>query len=197
MNTAVEQFTPNEAKLIDVVLLISDIEQDVLERGRQDANPVEERRIPAPHIAPALDDDTIPRLRFQSYTMRAAALRQILEMPGCVGISLQYGVDDSGELQIFPIGVDGDGRGIADTAVPAEARRFIGRYTGTVKSHFFGRGTFTRLLEERRSEAVRVTPAFDDDRAPQLILSDATEKEPRIYEDASYPCRSACPSQPN
>ncbi len=107
-----------------------------------------------------------------SYTIQAAALRRILERPGCVGISLQYGVDDSGELQLFPIGVDGDGRGIADTAVPAEARRFIDQYTGTVKSHFFGRDTFTRLLDERRSETVRVTPALDDERAPQLLLSD-------------------------
>ena len=132
-----------------------------------------------------------------SYTIRAAALRRILKLPGCVGISLQYGVNDSGELQLFPIGVDGDGRGIADTAVPAEARRFIDQYTGTVKSHFYGRDTFTRLLDERRSETVRVTPALDDDRGPQLLLSDAAEKEPRIYEDLSNPCRSACPSQPD
>ena len=132
-----------------------------------------------------------------SYTIQAVALRRILERPGCVGISLQYGVDDSGELQLFPIGVDGDGRGIADTAVPAEARRFIDQYTGTVKSHFFGRDTFTRLLDERRSETVRVTPALDDERAPQLLLSDAAEKKPRIYEDESNPCRSSCPSQPD
>lgn len=117
--------------------------------------------------------------------------------PGCVGISLQYGVDDSGELQLFPIGVDGDGQGIADTAVPAEARRFIGRYRGTVKSHFFGRDTFTRMLDERGGESVRATPALDDDRGPQLLLSDAAEKEPRIYEDESNPCRSACPSHPD
>ncbi len=92
--------------------------------------------------------------------------------------------------------MDREGRGIADTAVPVDARRFIGRYTGTVKSHFYGRNTFTRLLDERRSEAVRATQAFDEDRAPQLLLSDAAEKEPRVYEDASFPCRSACPSLP-
>ena len=132
-----------------------------------------------------------------SYTIRAAVLRRLLRLPGCVGISLQYGVDDSGELQLFPIGVNGEGRGIADTAVPAEARRFIGRYRGTVKSHFFGRDTFTRMLDERGGEAVRATPALDDDRGPQLLLSDAAEKEPRIYEDASFPCRSSCPSQPD
>ena len=131
-----------------------------------------------------------------SYTIRVETLRRILGSPGCVGISLQYGVDDSGELQIVPVGVDGDGRPIADTVVPVEARRFTGRYTGTVKSHFFGRNTFIRLLDERHSEAMRATPALDDDRAPQLLLSDAAEKEPRVYEDRSFPCSSACPSLP-
>ncbi len=130
-----------------------------------------------------------------SYTIRAATLQRILELPGCVGISLQYGVDDLGEILLLPIGVNGDGLAIGDS-VPAGAKRFTRRYTGTVKGHFFGSDTFTRLLDERRSEVVRATPALDDDHVPQILLSDAAEKEPRVYEDRSYPCASACPSLP-
>lgn len=129
-----------------------------------------------------------------SYTVQAAVLRRTLELPGCVGISLQYGVDDAGAVRLFPVGVDGSGRTIDDPSSPADTRRFIGRYTESVRSHFFGRDTFARLLDERHIEVVRATPALDDENAPQLLLSDAAEKEPRIYEDESRPCPPACPT---
>ena len=128
-----------------------------------------------------------------SYTIPSANLQRALDAPGSVGISLQYGMDDAGGLRIVPSAVDSTGRILTDTAAPADARRFIGRYKGTVKSHFFGRNTFTRLLDEGRCEAVRATLALDDARAPQLILSDAADKEPRVYEDESRPCPPYCP----
>ena len=134
---------------------------------------------------------------FASTTIQAATLRRIQGLPGCVGVSLYYGLDDAGAVQIFPIGTDGEGRAIAGTPLPAEATRWIRRYTGPVKSHFFGRDTFTRLLDERRSEIVRVTPALDDDQAPQLLLSDAAETEPRIYEDESFPVTEDAPLLPS
>ena len=128
-----------------------------------------------------------------SYTIPSANLQRALDAPGSVGISLQYGTDDAGGILIVPSAVDSTGRILTDTAAPADARRFIGRYKGTVKSHFFGRNTFTRLLDEGRCEAVRATLALDDARAPQLVLSDASDKKPRIYEDASSPCPPVCP----
>ena len=120
-----------------------------------------------------------------SYTIPSATLRQELAAAGSVGIRLQYGTDDAGGLHIFPSGVDSAGRLL--TVMPADARRFIDQYRGGVKSHFFGRNTFVRLLDEGRCEAVRATLALDDALAPQLLLSDAAEKEPRSYEDMSHP----------
>lgn len=128
-----------------------------------------------------------------SYTIPSATLQRALAAPGSVGISLQYGTDDAGELHIFPRGVDSADRLLTDTTTPIDARRFINQYRGTVTSHFFGRNTFTRLLGEGRCETVRATLALNDALAPQLLLSDATEKEPRIYEDESRPCPPYCP----
>ena len=128
-----------------------------------------------------------------SYTISSATLRRVLEAPGSVGISMQYGADDAGRLHIFPSAVDSAGRLLTDVAAPADARRFIDQYSGTVKSHFFGSDTFTRLLDEGRCEAVRATLALDDALAPQLLLSDAAEKEPRVYEDESAVCPTICP----
>ena len=96
-------------------------------------------------------------------------------------------------MPIFPSAVDSAGRLLTDVAAPADARRFIDQYSGTVKSHFFGSDTYTRLLDEGRCEAVRATLALDDALAPQLLLSDAAEKEPRVYEDESAVCPTICP----
>lgn len=120
-----------------------------------------------------------------SYTIPAATLRQALAVPESVGISMQYGTDDTGELHIFPSALDNAGRVL--TAPPGDVRRFIEQYRGAVKSHFFGRNTFARLLDEGRCETVRATLALDEALAPQLLLSDAAEKEPRSYEDMSHP----------
>lgn len=128
-----------------------------------------------------------------SYTIASSTLRRLLAMPESVGISMQFGTDDAGGLHIFPSAVDNAGRILAVTVASADTRRFIGQYTGVVKSHFFGRNTFMRLLDEEHCEAVRATLALDDGLAPQLLLSDAGQKEPRVYEDASYPCLSSCP----
>lgn len=129
-----------------------------------------------------------------SYTLPAATLRRLLALPGSVGVSLYYGLDDAGELELFPVGTDREGRAIA--GLSEGARRPIRRYTGPVSAHFFGRDTFTRLLDEQRSEAVRVTPARDDEAGPQLLLSDAAEEDPHTYEDASFPVPEDSPILP-
>lgn len=111
------------------------------------------------------------------YTVRAAALRRALAVPDCVGITLRYSAEAPGGTELVPLATDREGQPLTN----------VDRLRGTVRSHFFGRDTFTRLLDERRIELVRATPALDDEGRPQLLLSDAADEHPRVYEDRSNP----------
>jgi hypothetical protein len=131
--------------------------------------------------------------------IQADVFKRIISNSTCVGVSLQYSFDDSGQLHIIPIGIDGNGKKIVNLGIDIgdftidwqTQQRWIANYTGKVRSHFFGAHTFTRLLVAQ-VQIVRITLALDDEGNPQLLLSDASSAEPSSYEDKSYPCPPVC-----
>lgn len=137
-----------------------------------------------------------------NYYVQASTLKGIMANTACVGISLYYSVDASGNLHIIPIGVDVNGKVIAmqTTTVDNIALswqtlwQWINNYTGTVRSHFFGTQTFTQLLVDQKSKAVLISRALDDSGNPQLLLSNAADSNPTSYSDESRPCPPYCPS---
>lgn len=140
-----------------------------------------------------------------AYIVRAKAFKDLLGNFGCVGISFQFARGNSGEILILPIGVDQNGTLMETDSVITQtgtidwhtAQQWISRYTGPVKSHFFGADTFSRLLTENTS-AIYLTEALDDANSPQLLLSKGNasqneEEEDDDYEDGSWPCPPVCP----
>ena len=138
----------------------------------------------------------------KDYTITSTSLQQILSQPNCIGLCLYYGVDDAGKVHILPIGINEAQSVIKMNTVPTEsgsinwetAMLWRARYIGTVKAHFFGANTFDRLINKQGSPAIRTTLATNDTNAPQLLLSNSTEGDPRDYEDESAACPTACPT---
>lgn len=124
------------------------------------------------------------------------ALKNIISDKSCVGISLWYAVDDRGNLQIFPVGVDAFGKTMTTNFINATsvswqtASQWIANYNGAVRSHFFGSLIINSLLT---GPMVRVSRAIDDSGSPQLLLSNASDPVPADYDDRSQPCPPGCP----
>jgi hypothetical protein len=134
------------------------------------------------------------------YVIDGAALSEIMTNSSCVGISLHYATDDQGSLHLLPIGVDDTGRSIPTSSVSTQnggidwqtARRWIDRYSGSVRAHFFGTNAYSLLLVKEHAKQVRASLAQNDAAAPQLLLSNAGDSMPTVYVDASYVCPPIC-----
>ncbi|HTH56937.1 MAG TPA: hypothetical protein VL728_12895 [Cyclobacteriaceae bacterium] len=143
-----------------------------------------------------------PRASVTEYFISSAVFKQILSNATCVGVSLHYSLDSSGQLHIIPVGIGSNGKMMANTSVTIDGKMmdwstqqaWINNYTGKVRSHFFGALTFERLLVEQRAQAVRINLALDDSGAPQMLLSDNSVVNPDAIEDVSSPCPPVCAS---
>ena len=136
----------------------------------------------------------------REYVIDASVLKEIMADASCTGISLNYATDGNGSLHILPIGLNRDGKILPMQTISTRSgkidwrtsQEWISNYAGYIRSHFFGTMTFTRLLDEQRSSQVRVSLALNDAGAPQLLLSNASEISPSLYEDKSSPCPPVC-----
>jgi hypothetical protein len=133
-------------------------------------------------------------------SLHAESLRQILSIQGCIGISLCYATDDTGNLIVIPVGVDNKGMNMIASTIDLQTRtidwstatNWMSNYSGEIRSHFFGANTFKRLLDEKGVEQIRLTKASNDNGELQLLLSDMDSIDPDVYEDKSWPCPSYC-----
>ena len=134
------------------------------------------------------------------YIIQASTLKGILSNSSCVGICLYYGVDNSGQVIIIPVGINTSGKVIAQSvAIQSStvnwqtAQQLIDNYSGKIKAHFFGSNTFNRLLTDQNSPSIRILPALDDSGNPQLLMSNVSVFNPTSYEDDSIVCPPICP----
>lgn len=135
------------------------------------------------------------------YFMSMQSLENILIKKACVGICLYYAQDDQGDLIILPVGINEKGMAMIPIYVQTEkgnitwktAQQWMSNYQGKVKAHFFGSNTFNRLKNEPYLQVVRASAALDGKGAPQLLLSNAAQSDPSVFQDASRPCPPYCP----
>lgn len=134
-----------------------------------------------------------------SYVLPAKAIQEILAQPGCVGISFYYAMEGNA-MHILPYGVDEAGFTIKNPTVPtnkdnikrATALQWLAAYTGVVKAHFWGTYSLTRLIEEEKSTFLRFTAAVKDDGKVELLISNAEDAMPKLFQDESSACPPDC-----
>jgi len=135
------------------------------------------------------------------YFVLLSELQKILKNSNSVGICLYYAVDEKGEKIVIPVGLDQTGSIIKQTELTTEsgnvdwntAQKWISNFKGSIKAHFFGSNTFERLMKDPYCSVIRASYATDDGGSAQLLLSNAAELDPLVYEDASRPCPPYCP----
>lgn len=136
------------------------------------------------------------------YFMLVRDLQKILAQKGCIGICLYYAKNNRDELVVLPIGLSEKGILMQNEWIDTEdgqidwatAQSWINTYKGEIKARFFGRNTFERLTKNAECKVIRVSYALDDIGKPQLLLADAGNSDPLVYEDASRPCPPFCPT---
>lgn len=139
-----------------------------------------------------------------AYVLNAKIVKDLLQNPVCIGISLHFAEDNTGKVVILPITVDQDGKRIKTDIVVTQsgsidwltAQQWMDNYKGAVDAHFFGADTFSRLLTEDAVE-IHLTEALDDRNKRQLLLRKGKAKgnsdDDDDYEDGSWPCPPMCP----
>lgn len=135
------------------------------------------------------------------YFLLMSELQKLLTDSRAVGICLYYALNEQADKILIPIALDQDGRIIKQLSVTTEngkidwetAQKWISRFDGSIKAHFFGSNTFERLRNIPECSVIRANYALDDKGNPQALLSNAAEIDPLVYEDASRPCPPYCP----
>ncbi|MFM6976121.1 MAG: hypothetical protein ACKOW2_04670 [Sphingobacteriaceae bacterium] len=129
------------------------------------------------------------------YFLMTSDLELILSKSNCVGICLCYAVNNKDELIILPLGVNKDGRIIKPETINTEeglidwtiSRIWMANYKGQTLAHFFGTNTFYRLSKNPNCRIIRVSYAQDTQGNSQLLLADAADSDPWMYEADSKP----------
>jgi hypothetical protein len=155
------------------------------------------------------------RLNFFKYSVSATQLGTLLQsVIGLTGVAFHYAIDDTGNIHIIIIPVDGSlslwssvpGRIFVDANTGAEINQGIARewtqnyqnaYPGKLWFHFFGQNIFNEMVAIPYFSKLDIQPAMNDlDLSYQLLLiiwSSATPggratDEGTIVYDASNPC---------
>lgn len=135
------------------------------------------------------------------YFISMKALEDLLIKKACVGICMYYANNDRGDLIVLPVGINEKGAAMIPIYIQTQegeidwptAQKWMNNYKGTIKAHFFGSNTFDRLKNEPYLQVVRASAALDDKGVPQLLLSNAAQSDPSVFQDASRPCPPYCP----
>jgi len=137
----------------------------------------------------------------QTYKIPAEVIKTILGNTTCVGISLCYAVDESGNQHLLPVGVE-EFTGtfivpqeilVEGNAIPWKtACEWINRNTSEVKSFFFGSNMYEELLSSG-TEAIIISYAVKDDNTPALILNGDGISPNDVGMDFGKMCPPGCP----
>lgn len=130
------------------------------------------------------------------YFLMIRDLEEIWKAPGCVGICLYYAVTNQNELIILPVGINEMGAMMQAKTIDTEngqidwitAKQWMLKHKGFVQAHFFGKNTFERLTKDPDCRILRASYAIDDEGNVELLLADAADSDPWLYEAKSLRC---------
>jgi hypothetical protein len=137
-----------------------------------------------------------------TYLLPSKNLMDILSSKECAGISFTMAVDTKQRMHALPLAVATNGALMQSGQVMTDSTaidwktsgEWVASYQGEVRSYFFGRKTFDRLISQKMAAIVKLELAVSDDDKPQLLLSDGNQTIPSDYEDDSFKCPSFCPT---